>query len=205
MTVPFDASRRNPFNTRRVRPGAIEYLFPPGCSARQLVDQLAAEQWWGEIVGPHGCGKSTLLHSLLPLLKEAGRNTEWVTLEQGQWRFPSDAVKERTWNSNTQLLVDGYQQLGWPARWSLRSKCRRFGVGLLVTTHRSVGLPLLLRIEPQLATAQAVVEQLLRENSQGDSQQVISPQDVRQCFDQHRGNIREALFALYDLYQQRQL
>ena len=191
--------------TRCVRPGAMEYLFPPGCSAQPLIDQLAAASWWGEIVGPHGCGKSTLLHTLLPLLQEAGRHVQWVTIGPGQRRFPSAGEKARTWNSNTQLLVDGYQQLGWPARLWLRSKCRRCGAGLLVTAHRSVGLPLLLRIEPQLATAQAVVEQLLAGNPQIITPQVTSPQDVELCFAQHQGNLREVLFALYDLYQQRQL
>ena len=54
----------NPFATCWTRPGAIAFHFPPGESAEQLVARLAADNWRGEIVGPHGSGKSTLLETL---------------------------------------------------------------------------------------------------------------------------------------------
>ena len=58
----------NPFSTRRISPGAIPYVLPPGENAYALVDRLRQAGWWGEIVGPHGSGKSTLLATLADAL-----------------------------------------------------------------------------------------------------------------------------------------
>ena len=59
MPAP-DAAKSNPFSTRFIRPGAIEYLFAPGQTADSLIDRLRHNQWRGQIIGPHGSGKSTL-------------------------------------------------------------------------------------------------------------------------------------------------
>ena len=80
----------NPFSTRHVRPGAIEYLFPPGHGIEQLVRRLAQSDWTGQIVGPHGSGKSTLLASLRAALRDAGRRTHLVVLHDGRRRMPPE-------------------------------------------------------------------------------------------------------------------
>ncbi len=51
----------NPFCTRRIRPGALPYFFPPGASIETILQRFQDFAGWGEIVGPHGSGKSTLL------------------------------------------------------------------------------------------------------------------------------------------------
>lgn len=50
----------NPFSTTFIRPGAIPFLFPNDQTIQDVVRQLAATDWWGQIIGPHGTGKSTL-------------------------------------------------------------------------------------------------------------------------------------------------
>ncbi|HEX4148756.1 MAG TPA: hypothetical protein VHY20_07205, partial [Pirellulales bacterium] len=138
------AELSNPFATRYVRPGAIAYRWPPGESAAALVDRLAACGWWGEIAGPHGSGKSTLLAALVQPLQTAGRRVLMFTLEEGMRRLPAGRKRLAAASRETLVIVDGYEQLSAWARWALKFACRRRRCGLLVSTHRPSGLPLLL-------------------------------------------------------------
>jgi energy-coupling factor transporter ATP-binding protein EcfA2 len=63
----------NPFATRFVRPGSLEYRFREvKDSATEFADIVRRldQDRIGLIVGPHGSGKTTLLHSLGPILSE---------------------------------------------------------------------------------------------------------------------------------------
>ena len=160
--------------------------------------QLRAQQWWGQIIGPHGSGKSTLLETLAEHLASEGRQVERFTLHAGQRRLPIEAAAAARWDASTQVLVDGYEQLSWPNRSGLRRLCRRRQSGLVVTAHRPVGLGGLFCTEVSLPTAQRIVAGLLPAGST-----VVSEADVADCFDHYLGNMREVLFALYDLYEQR--
>lgn len=187
----------NPFATRFVRPGALAYRFPAGDSAEQLVERLRASGWWGQIIGPHGSGKSTLLASLPPALAAAGRETLTIALHQHDRRLrPTEQLDGL--GRDSQLIVDGYEQLGRWARWRLAHRCRRAGCGLLVTAHEDVGLPTVAVVEPSLETMRHVVAQLVPE---GDV--AIGDDDVSAAWQRCRGNLREALFDLYDLYESR--
>lgn len=191
----------NPFSTRYTQPGRLEYQFPADSNARQLVERLAAYSWWGQIVGPHGVGKSTLLQTLLPELTTAGRTVSWWTMSSGQRRWPAGLqVAARSWRAaaNVLVVVDGYEQLGYLARWRLRRRCRQTGSGLLVTTHRPGNLPTIATLSCPLPTVQRLVAQLLNTN-----RGLISADDVSSCYAAHRGNVRETFFALYDLYELR--
>ena len=64
---------RNPFSSRATRPGALSYEFLDGGGTASLIETLAGNNWWGEILGEHGSGKSTLVHSLEEPLRTAGR------------------------------------------------------------------------------------------------------------------------------------
>jgi ABC-type cobalamin/Fe3+-siderophores transport system ATPase subunit len=203
----------NPFSTRFVRPGAVPYVFPPGSDAGQLLARLAACGWWGQILGPHGTGKSTLLHALQGPLQEAGRQVELYVRHTASPRAGRESVsvkrsflglgrspkKSDPAASRAQVVVDGYEQLNRFQRWRLRHHCRHRGAGLLVTSHRPAGLPTLWTTELSVDLAQAVVERLL----QGKDGERITAADVRQAFAAHAGNLRETLFALYDLFEQR--
>ena len=188
----------NPFATRCVRPGAIDYLFPPECGAEQLVRRLGENRWWGEIIGPHGSGKSTLLETLVPHLRRAGRRVERFTLHQGQRRLQIEPAAARGWNADTQIIVDGFEQLSWWGRRRMKGLGVRIGCGLLVTAHRSVRLPPLYRTDVTLETAQAVVARVL---PPGESP--VTREDVAQLFALHGSDLRELMFGLYDLVEQR--
>ena len=75
---------------------------------------------------------------------------------------------------------------------------RRYRLGLLVTTHIPVGLPLLYQTETTPELTQSIVRQLADSDSSG-----ITDADIRAAHDRHSGNLRETLFELYDLFHQR--
>jgi hypothetical protein len=199
MSDSLGDSPTNPFSTCCTRPGALPYLFPPGCDAEQLVAALRREGWWGQIAGPHGSGKSTLLQTLRPHLERAGRCLVWHVCHADQTRRPFDRRQTRQWDERTQIVVDGYEQLNWYARWWLQRQCRAQRAGLLVTTHVAHKLPVLWQTPMTLELAQAVVGLLLPPAAHD-----ISIEDVRRAFEAHRHNLRETLFALYDVFEDRQ-
>jgi hypothetical protein len=186
----------NPFSTRFTRPGAIPFVFSPGESLEALVGRLQAANWWGQIIGPHGSGKSTLLAALVPALEAVGRQVVSITLHQVEHRLPR--LDQAAWSASSQLIVDGYEQLSWWSRRRIKSICRRHGAGLLATAHTDVGLPLIYETRPSDEMATAVVRRLL-----GDDGASITAEDVRSAYAAAGGNIREMLFKLFDVYQQR--
>lgn len=189
----------NPFSTRFVRPGALPYFFPAGESAEQLAAKFAAQGWRGQIVGPHGSGKSTLLAALAPSIERSGRKTIHFALHDGERRLPITAEKRRSLSAGDVLVIDGFEQLSAFNRWQIRRLCRRRGCGLLVTAHADAGLPELFRTESNRELARRVVERL----APGD--EIIAAADIDQAFLARGGDLREALFELYDLYEQRRL
>jgi len=193
-----DVRGSNPFSTSRIRPGAARFLFPRGRCAEAMVGQLQANDWRGQILGPHGSGKSALVAALIPAIEQAGRRPLLIALHDNQRRMPVDWNRLTAPGCATVLIVDGYEQLGRWARFKLKRFCRRRRAGLLVTAHKPVGLPDLCRLTPDLGLAQKIVDQLL-----GEQRSVIAPSEVAECFFRHRGNLREMLFGLYDLYEQR--
>ncbi len=188
----------NPFSTRYVRPGAIAFRFGEGESVQSLVARLQASGWRGQIIGPHGSGKSTLLAALRRELEAAGRSVVAFALHDGQRRLPADKRQLDSLGATELLVIDGYEQLGRLARLSLKRLCRKRQCGLLVTAHADVGLPTLYstRVDPELA--QQVVSGLVPPEDR-----TIAASDVEQALAAHPGNLREALFQLYDLYEQR--
>jgi hypothetical protein len=224
----------NPFATRYTRPEAGEFLFPTDADADSLIARLRESAWWGQVTGPHGSGKSTLMQTLLPRLEAAGRCVELslfqpavptsaagsasrepqggsgsiraVDAEPAPARFraePLTALRRASsagWQSTTQIVVDGYEQLSWLQRTRLKRRCRRRCAGLLVTAHRDMGLPPLWQTETSVELARRVVARLLRERDAG----WLSDHQVEHLLATHQGNLREVLFALYDLYERHQ-
>jgi energy-coupling factor transporter ATP-binding protein EcfA2 len=189
----------NPFSTRFICPDANSYLFPENADAMRLVATLRESGWWGQIVGPHGSGKTTLLHTLVPRIEEAGRRVELHVLHQSDRRLAAARRTRRGWNSQTQVVIDGYEQLDWLSRTRLKRNCRSRGAGLLVTAHVPTGLPHLWRTEPSLELAQTLVTRLLP----AEYTSWITTEDVSRAFSAHRGNLREMLLSLYDVFEDR--
>jgi hypothetical protein len=188
---PTDAD--NPFCTRRVRPGAIPFIFPTDQNVDSLIERLRQSGWRGQIIGPHGSGKSALLAALTPALERPIT----ITLHDGQRRLPLDLRRDPRLHPPVVLIVDGYEQLSYWSRWRLKQCCRRRRLGLLVTTHRRAGLPTLYQTAATPELARQIVADLL-----GDRDWPFTTDEVSQCLRRHGGNLREMLFDLYDLYQQ---
>jgi hypothetical protein len=70
---------------------------------------------------------------------------------------------------------------------------------LLVTAHDDLGLPPLWRTETSAELTQRVVARLLDDGDAG----WLRAEQLARLFAAHQGNVREVLFALYDLYEQR--
>jgi energy-coupling factor transporter ATP-binding protein EcfA2 len=189
-------SESNPFSTRWTRPGALPYLFPRGADARTLVDRLRASGWRGQITGPHGSGKSTLVAALNPALRAAGRHVVQITLRDSQRRLSFDLANLPGLDETSIIVVDGYEQLSGWSRLQLCRLCTRRGWGLLVTSHVDVGLPEVFQTKVTCDIARQIVERL-----QQPENVVITDGDVAAALARHGGNMREALFTLYDLYE----
>ncbi|MEX0586260.1 MAG: hypothetical protein WD176_06435 [Pirellulales bacterium] len=183
--------RENPFSTRRTRPGALPYLFPPGESLEGVLARLNAAGGRGEIVGPHGCGKSTLVASLAQGL--TARGCKVLVLRPVGGRLPPEAKQVRKLPATAVVFIDGYEQLSRWTRARVRKTCQRLGLGLMVTAHAPCGFPLLMHVEPDLAMAKRVVSTLV-----ADREKTVADSQVQQAFESTGGNVREMLFALYD-------
>lgn len=189
----------NPFAASRVRPGAMPYLFPPGGSAAALLAAWRAAGRRGQIVGPHGTGKSTLLATLVPLLEQMGEAPLRVTLREDQRLLPDDVRHRLLHAPPGTLVVDSFECLSWWNRFWVRGITRRRGWGLLVTVHGTAWLPTLLRMRITPALAQRVLAHLLAEQPSP----WVGAADLASALTRRHGNLRAALFDLYDLHETR--
>jgi len=196
----------NPFSSRRVRPGAIPFLFPPGLGAAELVARLAQLGWRASIVGPHGSGKSTLLAALRPEIERMGCGVESIALRDRQRRLPAEFLEAIVRRTPTIAIIDGYEQLGYRSRWQLCRRCRATGAGLLITTHRRTSLPVLFQTATDFELFQRIVEHLVATGDDMVEQAApIALLDLRRVWQRHGGNLRESLFDLYDLFEHRRI
>jgi hypothetical protein len=193
-----DRPSENPFCTRRIRPGAMPFLFPQGEDVETLLDRLRRNGWRGEIVGQHGSGKSALLATLIPRIEHAGQQTVLVELHDGQRRLPIDLRRDDRLRPPVVLIIDGYEQLSRWSRFLLKRHCRRHSIGLLVTAHASVGMPELCRTVATLELAARVVAQLTAEQSPP-----CTASELAASFTRCHSNLREMLFDLYDLCERK--
>ncbi|MBW3599505.1 MAG: hypothetical protein KY475_19810 [Planctomycetes bacterium] len=189
----------NPFSAQRLSPGAIGFIFGQGESIEDCLRRLDAGGGWGQIRGPHGSGKSTLLHELMRRLRERPRRVERFTLHGGERRLPVSGVAMRSWGEGVQVAIDGFEQLSAIRRWRLKRLCRRQRCGLLVTTHRDLGLPDIFVTRPTPEIGRRIAARL-----QHGWRQQVEAQEVDRLFHAHGGDLREVLFALYDLFEARQ-
>ncbi len=180
---------RNPFAAARVRPGALDYVLPDGVTPEMLLARFEAAGRRGQVVGPHGSGKSTLLASL-----ERGWGCTGSSVVR--WRAGREATVP--WPARRGvLLVDEYDSLPrWRRAW-LRAASKRRAVGLVVSAHADVGLPMLWECRPDAATLARVVEGLL------DGHDMLAPDAaaLQTALAQCGGDMRQVLFDLYDRYE----
>lgn len=188
----------NPFDARFVRPGAVPYCWHSHRSPQALLARLEQNGWRGQIVGPHGSGKSALVAALAEHVRRGGREVVLVELYDGQRRLPIDPKSLAGRPPGAVVVVDGYEQLSRWSRFKLRRQCRRRNLGLLVTSHTSAGFPDLVRTAADLDLAVQLVAQLA-----GESTFRPSREQIAELLQRHEGDLREVLFALYDVYERR--
>ena len=194
----------NPFSTRYTKPGAIAFRFDDSCdssnaSAREIARLLdcifATDPKCWQIVGPHGSGKSTLVNMLLAAFPTSV-NFEHFVLRDGQRVLPGTPTRD-----NQLIAIDGYEQLGWLARQSLKRHVKRSRQRLLVTAHRDVGFETLFKTHVSRETVRNIVQELLHgQPTSSRIQQVIADEVIDGLLLKHGQNVREMLFELYDVW-----
>lgn len=188
----------NPFASRNLRPGAVPYFSEDPALVDALADRFDATRGAAQIIGPHGSGKSTLLAALVAGLRQRGWRVSLCELRAGQRRLPAGTWSSLVPGNRTLLVVDGFEQLGRLTRLWVRVRCRWRGARLLVTAHSDVGMQTLFRTTPSLAAAQAVAVRL-----QQWAPALVTPDDVAVAYERCGGDVRETMFALYDVYESR--
>ena len=194
----------NPFSTRYTKPGAIAFRFDDSpdssnASARgiaRLLDRiLATDPKCWQIVGPHGSGKSTLVKMLLAALPLSATFEHFV-LRDGQRTLP-----KRPSQDQQLVVIDGYEQLGWLARRSLKRRMKSSCERLLVTAHRDVGFETLFETRVTRETVRNIVQELLDDQQASIRiQQLLADEVIDGLLLRHGQNVREMLFELYDVW-----
>lgn len=191
----------NPFATRHTRPGCLPPLDAAGRPLdMQLLLARALATRGAAIVGPHGSGKSNLLHHLA-LAAAAGGPVECVRLRS--WRdLPEAWTAIRRVGRGGVACVDSWECVGPVERIVLIALARAVGVCLVVTAHHpSVLLATLLRCETTPRLLEAIVVRLVGPPQWGAVP--IAAADVDAAFAGHGGDLREALYELYDRFESR--
>jgi hypothetical protein len=184
-------ARDNPFATAHVL--KVRYRLR-GQSWDELMERLEALGHRAAIVGPEGRGKTTLLEDLQPLLEARGFKPAWLRLARDEPPPALDALNQLAASISPRhiLLLDGAEQLGWWTwRW-LRWRTRHAG-GVVVTSHRPGLLPTLLACETDGELLAGILAVLLREPAGR-----LCPLATT-LFQNHHGNLRDALREMYDL------
>jgi hypothetical protein len=199
-------ARKNPFAVRYVRPGAIPFLVPApekprGDPIETMLAKLRRQKWQGQIVGKHGSGKSTLLAEIAHRLHHQGLKVRTFRFDALGGAGVREMKKAMTGSASAKrvFLIDGFDRLSWRQRWTCRRLACRQSVGIVVTTHKKLFLPMLYRTETSVDLLEAIVEHLI--HCKKLEAVAISRHQLEECFDRHSGNIRDILFALYDQFE----
>ena len=172
----------------------VRYRLAAGTTWPDLMDRLAALRYRAAILGPHGRGKTTFIEDLAPRLEERGFRVRRITINQAHPRLDrSERETLRKMGAGEVLLLDGAERLGRTGWLALRTRSRGFG-GLIVTSHRPGLLPTLHECETTPELLAGIVRDLLGPEA-GDPRPV--PADL---YARHRGNLRDALRELYDVW-----
>lgn len=189
-------ARENPFRTEAVL--QYRYVFEDGQSLAGLCEQFELLGCRAALSGPKGHGKTTLLEDLRDHLSAAGRPCAWLRIRAANrresWHMAGDFL-DQTPRSHL-LLFDGCEQLAWTS-WKRFERASRGHAGLLITTHRPGRLRLLRDCQTSERLLACMVRQLAPE--------AFSELEGRlpELFQQHRGNLRLCLRALYDWWGDR--
>jgi len=187
----------NPFATRFTSPGRLPPLDHRGdeVDPEELLHRLHRHGNRAAIRGPHGSGKSTLLVALADHLRAHGRLGGLVRLGRG-FRRDLLAVARglAACERDRVLCVDSWERLGWATAAVACIVARMAGRGLLVTSHGEGVLPTLVSCSTTPRLLARIMDRL------PDRFGLVGDVDVEQTFDEAKGNLRKALFLLYDRF-----
>jgi hypothetical protein len=185
-------ARDNPFAVDRVL--AVRYQCAEG-DIPTLVARLEQLNYRAAIVGGHGTGKTTLLEDLEPYLAGLGFRLAHLRLDAEHrrlpWHYPSQL--SATLEPCDFVCLDGAEQFD-PVRWMLFRRHTRWAGGLLITSHHSGLLPTLIECTTSPTRLERIISQLAPKPS------LVAAPTAAELFTRHRGNLRNALRELYDVY-----
>ncbi|MGI9177832.1 MAG: hypothetical protein ACR2IT_08250 [Pirellulales bacterium] len=186
----------NPFSTRFTRPGMLPPLDQEGVPVD--VGRLLAGLHAGglAIEGPHGHGKTNLLHAVLAAAVAAGRPTGFFRIGSQDWGWRALFLIGRA-RPETVVGIDGWELLspGLAGLLRVAATCRR--ATIVATTHGPARMPVLARCETSPRLLAAIVDRLPAHGG------CIAKTDIDEAFHRHEGNVREALYDLYDRFERR--
>lgn len=183
----------NPFATRFTRAGALPPLNEDGTpfDAATVLGRLKETGGCGVLVGPHGSGKSTRLAACEAAARNSGLRVR--TLRLRRWSDVVSVLRRLlTLPSGSLLCIDSLEQAGRLGVSCLARLARLRGILLLATCHEPLGLPALVdcRTSPELL--ERIVDHLPPHDG------CVTQRDLANAFAASDGNLREALFDLYD-------
>jgi hypothetical protein len=188
-------ARENPFNTERLN--EIRYHLIKG-TWEDLMKKLAGMNYRASITGPHGSGKSKLLQDIQIRLGELGFGTKTIFLNKEKRRLEKHFLNSFLENMSAKDIIffDGADLMG-RLEWR-RFKRRTAGAaGLIVASHRAHLLPALMKCSTSPELLHEIVRQLLGKHA---PELLITTEAI---YHKHRGNMRDAIRELYDIYASR--
>jgi len=159
-----------------------------------VVESLPGGVW--AIEAPHGHGKTTLLMAVLEAAAARGRGTALIQVRSWRDAWPALTAVASMPPSGV-VGVDGWEQLPPGAAVVIRLAARWRTGCVIATTHRPLGLRVLARCRTTPALLAAIIDRLPGHEGH------IAPADVSDAFHRHKGNVREALYDLYDRFERR--
>lgn len=185
-------ARENPFRTERVL--RVRYRLQ-GETWEELLGRFEGLNRRAALVGAKGSGKTTLLEDLVPRLRDRGFRVKELRLTEESPRFEPAFLDGLfgTLGAGDLLLLDGAEQMG-RREWRRFENRSRAGAGLIVTSHRPGLLPTLLTC----TTSPELLEELAAELLDGRAAPWKPLLD--DLYRRHRGNLREAIRSLYDVF-----
>ena len=176
----------NPF--RSAQTGALAFV---GANWPAWWAKLDAQNGRGAIVGPHGSGKTTLLNEAARDLEARGWRVTRLFFNDRKRELPRE-FRPNSFGVNDALIVDGPEHLRVWARWQLRGA--RPGV-FVATAHREMWLPTWIETS---TSPELLIELCARLNYQ------LAADEAAQGWARHGGDVRAALWELYDAMARRE-
>lgn len=185
MSLP---ARDNPYRTEQLD----ALVFDPGDrSLEGILCRLKDLNYRAAIVGPHGTGKSTCLKFIARSLGAVGLEPVMRRVDGGypmlRWGQIWGLAGEL--KSSQVMILDGADHLPWLKAWLLCLRTRRAG-GLIVTSHAPWHLPTLITTAGDVDLLRRLIDRL--------TGRAMDAHQAEALLMSHGGNIREALFELYD-------